>query len=55
MSNKIITCIKIIYLLWFIYSLLINKRVANKRTNVGNIYLEKMYINKTSVAKANTT
>lgn len=39
----------------FIYNLLINKRAENKRTNLGNIYFEKIYINKTIMAKANTT
>ena len=37
------------------YNLLINTRVANKRTNLGNIYLENTYINKTRVVNVNTT
>lgn len=32
-----------------------NKRVVNKRTNLGNMYFEKTYINKTIAVKANTT
>jgi len=31
------------------------KRVLNKRTNLGNIYLEKIYINKVNKAKLNNT
>ena len=37
------------------YNLLINTRVANKRTNLGNIYLENTYTNRTSIVNANTT
>lgn len=29
--------------------------MANKRTNLGKIYLEKTYINNTNIVKANTT
>ena len=32
-----------------------NKRAANKRTNLGNIYLEKTYTNSTNITNANTT
>ena len=35
--------------------MLINTRVANKRTNLGNIYLENTYTNKTIVVNVNTT
>ena len=38
-----------------IYNLLINVRVANKRTNLGNMYLENTYINNTNTINANTT
>jgi len=38
-----------------IYNLLIKRRVVNKRTNLGNIYFEKTYINKTMIVNANTT
>ena len=37
------------------YNLLINTRVANKRTNLGKMYFENTYINNTKIAKANTT
>ena len=39
----------------YVYNLLINKRVANKRTNLGKIYFEKTYTNKTNIVKAKTT
>ena len=39
----------------YIYNLLIKRRVANKRTNLGNIYFEKTYIKKTIMANAKTT
>ena len=38
-----------------IYNLLIKTRVVNKRTNLGNMYLENTYINSTNIAKAKTT
>lgn len=31
------------------------RRVENKRTNLGNIYFEKTYTNKTITVNANTT
>jgi len=31
------------------------RRVENKRTNLGKIYFEKTYINKTIMVNANTT
>jgi len=31
------------------------RRVVNKRTNLGNIYFEKTYTNKTMIANANAT
>ena len=37
------------------YNLLINTRVANKRTNLGKIYLEKTYINITKITNENIT
>ena len=37
------------------YNLLINTRVANKRTNLGNIYLEKKYISTTIIVNVNAT
>lgn len=37
------------------YNLLINKRVANKRNILGNIYLEKAYIKKARIANTNKT
>lgn len=37
------------------YNLLINVRVENKRMNLGNMYLENTYTNKTMIAKANNT
>ena len=37
------------------YSLLINKRVENKRTNLGNMYFEKTYTNNTKTVNVNTT
>lgn len=37
------------------YNLLINTRVINKRTNLGNIYFENTYIITTSNIKANVT
>ena len=39
----------------YVYNLLINKRVANKRTNLGKIYFEKTNTNKTNIVKAKTT
>jgi len=39
----------------YIYNLLINTRVANKRTNLGNMYLEKTYTSSTNMANAKTT
>ena len=36
------------------YNLLINVRVENKRINLGNIYFEKTYVNKTRILNANT-
>jgi len=37
------------------YNLLINIRVVNKRTNLGNMYFENTYIIITSKIKANVT
>lgn len=37
------------------YNLLMNRRVAKTRTNLGNIYFEKTYINVTNIANANIT
>lgn len=39
----------------FNYNLLINKRVANKRSILGKMYLEKTYIKKTSIVNVNVT
>ena len=39
----------------YVYNLLINKRVANKRKNLDKIYFEKTYTNKTNIVKAKTT
>lgn len=39
----------------YIYNLLINVRAANKRRNLGNMYLENAYINNTNIINANTT
>lgn len=47
---KCIICIKYIY-----YNLLINIRLKNKRTNLGKIYFEKIYIIIISNIKANVT
>ena len=38
-----------------IYNLLINVRVANKRTNLGNMYFENTYTSKNIIANVNTT
>ena len=38
-----------------IYNLLMKSLVENKRTNLGNIYFEKMYINNTITVNANDT
>ena len=38
-----------------VYNLLMKRRVENKRTNLGKIYFEKTYINKTIMVNANTT
>ena len=32
-----------------------NNLVANKRTNLGNMYLENTYINKTNITNKKTT
>jgi len=37
------------------YNLLIKIRLKNKRTNLGNIYLDKMYIITTNIIKAKIT
>ena len=37
------------------YNTLINKRVENKRTNLGRMYFENTYINRTIIVNANTT
>ena len=37
------------------YNLLINVRVANRRRNLGNIYLENAYTNNTKIVNENTT
>lgn len=37
------------------YNLLMNTRVANKRTNLGRTYLVKMNTSVTNMANANTT
>jgi hypothetical protein len=39
----------------YIYNLLIKRRVVNKRTNLGNMYFEQTYTNKTITVNANTT
>ena len=39
----------------FNYNLLINKRLKNKRTNLGKINLDKIYIIATSKIKAKVT
>lgn len=39
----------------YIYSLLTNVRAANKRRNLGKMYLENAYINNTNIINANTT
>jgi hypothetical protein len=38
-----------------IYNLLMKSLVENKRTNLGKIYFEKMYINNTITVNANDT
>lgn len=43
MANKIILYVNLL----INYNLLIKTRLTNKRTNLGNIYLEKRYINST--------
>jgi hypothetical protein len=47
--------IKQIYGACKVYNLLMKRRVENKRTNLGKIYFEKTYINKTITVNANTT
>ena len=37
------------------YSLLINTRVENKRSILGNMYFENTYISNTIIVKANVT
>lgn len=37
------------------YNLVINVRAANKRRNLGNMYLENVYINNTNITNANIT
>lgn len=37
------------------YSSLINVRVAKRRKNLGNMFLDNVYINNTKIANANTT
>jgi len=44
-----------LYLNLFSYNLLINTRLINKRTNLGNIYLDKRYIISTIYTNANVT
>ena len=38
----------------YTYNLLINVRAANKRSNLGNMYLENAYTSKTNIANENT-
>ena len=40
---------------YYFYSVTICKRVLNKRTNLGKIYLVNVYINITKKIKVNTT
>ena len=44
-----------VYLTYENYRTLMNKRVENKRTNLGNIYFENIYTNKTIIVNANIT
>ena len=37
------------------YKTLINKRVENRRTNLGKMYFENTYINKTIIVNENIT
>ena len=40
---------------YMFYNLLMNTRVANRRTNLGKMYLENTYTNNTKIVNANTT
>jgi hypothetical protein len=39
----------------YVYNLLIKTRVKNKRTNLGNIFFEKIYIIIIKIIKVNNT
>ena len=56
-TNKLINNKQLNFLVKILtdYNLLINTRVINKRTNLGNMYFENAYIITTSNIKANVT
>jgi len=54
-GEEINIIIVFVFCMFFDYNLLMNKRLKNKRTNLGKINLDKIYIITTSRTKAKVT